>query len=148
MPILLYLIPIVGIFFIFNSFRNKKADTSGFFIGNDKNNGLPENGYSAPVITGSKAESVSSILYNEMSSLFTSESKIIAELSKLTEADYILVFNAFGLKKYLNYGLTGGSGGIDVPFFGTEMNLTEWINKEVTQTSNREKLSSLFPNLF
>lgn len=142
MPILLYLIPFIGIFFVFNLFKGKQVDMSGFFKGGNPDLGSPNGGYGEPTITGEKAKFLSEQLRKELHSVFTSEKSVIDMLSEITEADYILVFNEFGLQPRYS---TSSIGDL---ISGKDLSLTEWLSVEIRDDANKQKLKSLFPNIF
>lgn len=88
-----------------------------------------------------RAKSISSSLWEELNDVFTSEPTIIKILKGLNASDFILVYDQFGLKDRSFLGAEGG-------YFGSQNNLIEWINFEVTDEKNKTVLQKQFPTIF
>lgn len=129
---------IVSFYFLFT--KKKKVDLSDLVITNPDGS---IQGFGLPSINQAKAQGIANRLWDEMGSTFiTSEAKVLSELQGLNQADYVLVFDAFGLKPYDT--IFSGSG----TFWGKDQNLTQWISHEITSSSNLAKLKTWFPSFF
>ncbi|MBA4155562.1 hypothetical protein [Flavobacterium sp.] len=139
MPLLFY--GIIGlVIFLFFSGRKKEVDLGDLITVNPDGSTVQ---FGMPSINMAKAKGIASRLWDEMGSTFiTSESKVMAELAGLNEADYVLIFKAFGMKSYDT--VFSGSG----TFWGDDYNLTQWLVHEITSTSNIKTLKTNFPNFF
>lgn len=149
-------LPILLIYFLF--IQNKKVDDANhdalFDIpngnnsntnnnsNNNTNNGNVYNDVNAPTISAIKAESLAEQLYDIMYWAFSSNDDILEILIEIqTEPNYKLVSQKFGFKNF-----DESWGGLNP--WGTKMNLTQWINKELDSTEERQTLKSMFPNIF
>lgn len=144
MPILLYAIPIILLFFLFSGGK-KKASLDDFFKGGTKETDEAFGGskYGTPSITKTKADSISIALREEMGKpYFTSESKLLTLLKGLNEADYIMIFDSFGIVQYSRFF------NAETTHFGNDFNLTQWLTYEVESKNGVSQLKKQFPNFF
>ena len=149
-------LPILLVYFLF--FQKKKEDNTNhdlqFQVGNNSNSnnsnntnnnnnsGNNYNSSNAPTISAIKAQSLADQLYDVMEYAFSDNEEILQILTEIaTEPNYILVSQKFGIKKF-----DENWGGLSP--FGTPLNLTQWINKELDSTQERQTLKSMFPNIF
>src|SRR5690606_37292328 len=109
MPILLlYALPVVLLLFLFRG-GSKKAKLDDFFTGGSEQiNKESGNTYQTPTITQTKAKSLAEALHLEMGGFVSSEKKLIDMLRPLNESDYIMVFDAFGIRGYDTIFNSGG----------------------------------------
>ncbi|MDX9791626.1 MAG: hypothetical protein RBT61_12405 [Candidatus Kapabacteria bacterium] len=143
MPVII-LLPIAFLLFFLFTGGKKEVDLNDLLVGGDADlhddSGIT---YGTPTINKVKAQGLAASLTSEMSRFpWSSESKIMAFLNGLNEADYILVFEAFGLK---NYDVFTNA---EDDLFGSPKNLTEWLGYEITGTANKATLKQWFPNFF
>ncbi|TPD70503.1 hypothetical protein [Flavobacterium microcysteis] len=94
-----------------------------------------------PTISVGKAKSIASALYEELDRYLTSDAKIISLLKGYNEADYLAIYNQFGVKKHDPVFPTGSS------ILGYNIDLTEWIIKELSESSIAQ-LRKMFPSIF
>jgi len=144
MPILLYAVPILLLFFIFSGGK-KKASLDDFYKGGNKDIDEKTGGskYGLPTITKTKADSIAIDLREEMGTpYFTSESKVLTLLKGLTQADYILIFDSFGIVQYSRFF------NAETTHFGNDFNLTQWLSYEVDSKEGKAQLKKQFPDFF
>lgn len=99
------------------------------------------------VVTGTtinvaKAKVLAEQLFGIFDAWFTYDSDVLNVLKPLNEKDFKLVFDQFGLHKRDYISPTGSA------FLGSDLDLIEWIDKEVTTPASRTKLHKQFPNIF
>lgn len=86
-----------------------------------------------PTINQAKATSLAYQLHEEFSEFIPDNSDILNLLKGLNQADYVNVYNAFGLK---SVRLTGAH------------DLTYWLIEILDNTADLNKLKQQFPNIF
>tara|TARA_R110002012_G_scaffold320805_1_gene545665 strand:- start:8906 stop:9409 length:504 start_codon:yes stop_codon:yes gene_type:complete len=95
-------------------------------------------------INANKAKQIAIDLFTEMRDIFPNDENIlnIFRGNNLNDNDFVLVYNAFGIKKY--YDLHGQYN----PLLGTPSDLFIWLQKELDKPEQRAELKRLFPNTF
>lgn len=139
----LFMNPIVWVFLgvYLLLFREKKVSLDHFIQPSEDNPDSLNYYGTRATISQAKAGSIASNLKAEMGSSFTSESKVLGFLIGLNEADYILVYQAFG---YFKRDLVAPGSAFLV---GTNYDLTEWLTLELSN-SGKQRLKQQFPSIF
>lgn len=86
-----------------------------------------------PTITTAKARSLAYQLHEEFSEFIPDNSDILTLLKGLNEADYVMVYNAYGEKSIR---------------FTSSHDLTYWLVEILDNTADLNKLKKQFPNIF
>jgi hypothetical protein len=125
-------IPVLLILWLF--FKKKSPSTEDF-----EDNHFTYNGQKATISSG-KANSLAIQLKAEFSKFNSSESLIVSLFLGLNEADYILIYEAFGL---MRKDPIFGNGSLII---GQQYNLTEWLADVLDDEINDMK--EMFPSIF
>ncbi|MBF04056.1 MAG: hypothetical protein CMP76_12245 [Flavobacterium sp.] len=142
-----YLLLFIVGFFLFKSDKKAKHDAN-FDIPNPNNDTNVSNTNVAntkPTISVEKAKALSQRLFQIMGlDWFTSVSDIKSVLRDIeTEANYKLVSQQFGVRAYSN---TFSNSTWDI--LGEQLDLTEWLLREMDKEADRQYLKKMFPNIF
>lgn len=133
----------LGLLYLFNRNSKVKGTDLSIFDQNVNNSAVTTSGavIKGVSITSARAKSIAISLWDELNNVFTDDAEILFLLKGLNEKDFQLVYDKFGRKDRSFLGAEGG-------YFGSQNDLIEWINIEVTDKEKRDELNKQFPNIF